>query len=320
MRNHPLPPWTVLLLTLAWMGCPAPYPDGDDDTTPTDDDDDDNTEPPGSAGCGLDPLHEPGGADVAVDAGPDGDGVRNFYLSRPADYDPELPHRLVVGYPGTDWIGEQIQPYLGLEDGQRDDEIFVYLDPLWRDFEGWGNYGGWVLGPYADPADGEQDLVYTEAVLDYLEAHYCIDTERIFATGHSWGGDMAQVVSCFLGDRFRATVPVAANRPYWFEDGGGFIGCEGETAVWTMFGIDDDHFGWQDYPGQYGDECRDFWLAERGCDGDGSYTDLGVGELDECVEYTGCSAGVRYCLYGPETGHQIPTYFSETAMAYFRSF
>lgn len=49
------------------------------------------------------------------------------------------------------------------------------------------------------------------------------DTERVFATGHSWGGDMAQVVSCFLGERFRATVPVAANRPYWFEDGGGLI-------------------------------------------------------------------------------------------------
>lgn len=274
-----------------------------------------------SPGCGEAPLHPAGGVQVMIDAGPAGDGVRGFFLSLPADYDRDRPHRLILGYPGTDWVGEQIQSYLALEDGARGDEIFVYPDPLWRDFPGWGVLGGWVLGPNAAPADGDQDLVFTGAILDYMAANYCVDTSRVFATGHSWGGDMAMVVSCFLGDRFRASVPIAANRPYWFEpDGGGTVRCAGETAVWTMFGAGDDHFDWQDYPGQFGDECRDFWLAESGCAGVDQAVDLGIGAAMECVEYVGCSRPTRYCLYDAAFGHQRPDYFPGAAMQFFRSF
>ncbi len=278
-------------------------------------------EPGMSAGCGKPPLHAAGGVQVSIDAGPAGDGTRGFFLSLPADYDPDQAHRLILGYPGTDWVGEQIQPYLDLEDGAANDEIFVYPDPLWRDFPGWGVLGGWVLGPNAAPADGDQDLVFTGALLDYMEDSYCIDTGRVFATGHSWGGDMAMVVSCFLGDRFRASVPVAANRPYWFEEGGGgVVSCMGETAVWTMFGAGDDHFTWQDYPGQFGDECRDFWLTERGCVGVDAAVDLGIAAAGECVEYTGCAQPTRYCRYDAAFGHQRPDYYPAETMKFFRGF
>lgn len=274
-----------------------------------------------SPGCGKAPLHAAGGVQVTIDAGPEGDGQRGFWLSRPASYDPSVPHKLVVGYPGTDWVGQQIQPYLDLEASAKDDEIFVYPDPLWRDFPGWGTYGGWVLGPHADPANGDQDLVFTSALLDYMEDEYCIDPTRVFVTGHSWGGDMAEVVACFLGDRFRAAVPVAANRPYWFETAPGtFTSCKGATAVWTMFGVADDHFTWQDYPGQFGDEQRDFWLGERGCTGEDAWTDLGIGAAGECRSYEGCSSPVRHCLYGPDTGHQRPGYYPAATMDFFRSF
>ena len=256
-----------------------------------------------------------------LDAGAEGDGLRRFYLSRPADYNPTKPYKLIVGYAGTNWVGDMIAPYLGLESDAvqaADDEIFVYPDPLWRDFDGWGNLGGWLLGPYAVPADGNQDLVFTEAVLDYMESNYCIDRERIFATGHSWGGDMAQVVSCFMGDRFRASVPVAANRPYWFEDGSNSVDCVGETAVWTMFGQNDTHFNSQ----TQGLECRDFWLEARGCDGVDAFTSLNLGDAeDECVEFDGCQVRTRFCLYAAQWGHQIPgDYFASATMEWFRSF
>lgn len=271
---------------------------------------------PSSPGCGKPPPDAADGVNVTIDAGPEGDGQRRFYLRRSPDYDPDVPHRLIFGFPGTDWVGEMIEPYFGLAGAA--DEIFVYPDPLWRDFEGWGTYGGWLLGPYAAPAAGNQDLVFVEAVIDYMETHYCIDPDRVFATGHSWGGDMAQVVACFLADRFTATVPVAANTPYWFMDGGQPIDCPGDTAVWTMFGQADDHFNSQD-PGL---QCRDFWLADRGCTGLDAATPLDLGDApDECVEYQGCAATTRFCLYGPQYAHQIPAdYFAAATMAYFRSF
>jgi polyhydroxybutyrate depolymerase len=239
----------------------------------------------------------------------------------PADYDPEVPHKLVVGYAGTNWVGSQMQPYLDLEWSQPvGDEIFVYLDPLWRDFTGWGELGGWLLGPNAGPADGMQDLVFTEALLDFVQDNYCIDTGRVFATGHSWGGDMAMVASCFLGHRFTASVPVAANEPTWFDAADGWSSCSGNTAVWTFFGIADDHFTWQSYAGEFGEACVDFWVDEGNCDGATSTIDLDIGSGTECVEYTGCDSTTRYCLYGAEFGHQVPDYYAAQTMAFFRGF
>ena len=54
------------------------------------------------------------------------------------------------------------------------------------------------------------DLAFTETLLNHLESSLCIDTDRVFITGHSWGGDMAHVVACFLGDRVAAAAPAAA--------------------------------------------------------------------------------------------------------------
>ena len=133
---------------------------------------------------------------------------------------------------------------------------------------------------------------------------------------------MAQVVSCFLGDRFRASVPVAANRPYWFESSNGEdLQCTGQTAVWTMFGINDEHFSWQSYPGEFGDECRDFWLEENGCESASEYSDLNLGPDFECVEFEGCTTTTRYCLYAAEHGHQIPSdYYAIETMRFFHAF
>lgn len=308
----------LLLLSLA---CAVGPGDVDDDDGGSDDGADDGADsggrPSASAGCGLAPADPSGGVDLTIDAGAAGDGRRGYHLVLPQDYDPDEPHALIIGYPGTDWTGSQIRPYLDLEDGTPG-EIFVYPDPLWRDFDGWGTFGGWVLGPYADPAAGEGDLVFTEVLLDHLEDRYCIDTGRVFLTGHSWGGDMAAVAACFLGDRVTAAVPVAANRPYWFDTGSGVVACSGRAAVWTMFGQADDHFTWQEHPGQFGDEQDAFWRAEHSC-GSGS-EDLGIGAADECVAATDCQVETRYCLYEPSAGHQVPSYFADATMGWFRSF
>ena len=82
------------------------------------------------------------------------EGERGYHLVVPEGYDSNVRSRLIFGYPGTNWVGEQIRPYLGLEAYASANDIFVYPDPLWRDFDGWGNLGGWLLGPHASPAEG----------------------------------------------------------------------------------------------------------------------------------------------------------------------
>lgn len=321
-----------LILSSLFLGCGSQNTPSDTSATDTaetplsdsgglgeDTGQDTDTQPVVSAGCGLEPAWLRGGAQLEFDAGAEGDGVRGAYLVLPSNYDPDVPHRLVFGFPGTNWVGSQIRGYLNLEGQTGQPEIYVYPDPLWRSFQGWGTYGGWVLGPHANPAQGMGDLNFVESLLDHLEETLCIDTERIFATGHSWGGDMAQVVGCFLGDRFTATAPAAANRPYWFETGGGWTGCAGDAAVWTWFGQNDTHFTMQSYPGEFGDQCNEFWLDTYGCD-ENATTDLGYESEGTCVSYGGCESEVRYCLYGPDAGHGIPSYFSAAVMGWFASF
>ena len=201
----------------------------------------------------------------------------------------------------------------------RSDEIMVYPDVLVRDFDGWGRYGGWLLGPHAAPADGMDDILFVRELVHRIGEHYCVDPSRVFATGHSWGGDMAAVAGCFLGDVFRAVAPAAANRPYWFEPVEGEVGCVGSAAVWTFFGVADEHFAAsQDHPGQFGEEQAAFWRAQNGC-GAGEEA-LPVDGGEGCVAYAGCAEETRYCLYGPETGHQIPPYFTDAVLAWFRGF
>ncbi len=273
----------------------------------------------GTAGCGRAPRDAVGGVQVEEAFAPSAGGPRSYFLTLPADYDPDRRHRLIVAYAGTDWSGAMIRPYFDLERGGRADEIVVYPDLFSRDFGAWGRLGGWQLGPHAAPADGMEDIEFTRQLLDRLGARYCLDPGRVFATGHSWGGDMAAVVGCFLGDRFTAVAPAAANRPYWFEPPAGPVGCVGRSAVWTFFGQADGHFAArQPYPGAFGDEQDAFWRAHNAC-GDGR-APLPHGAEGECVAHAGCLAETRYCLYGPETGHQIPPYFTAAVLGWFRGF
>lgn len=274
-------------------------------------------EPIASAGCGTAPPDRRGGVWIdAMDFGPEAGGTRGFYLTVPEGYDPSTPSALILGYPGTDWLGGQIRDYLDIEGAGRGDEIFVYPDPLWRDFGPWGNHGGWQLGMDGFHAAGDEDLVFTAALLDHLEAHYCVDRSRVFVTGHSWGGDMAHVVACLLGDRVRAAAPAAANQPYWFNN---VVDCPGQAAVWTFFGVADDHFDLP-VPGQYGAECRDFWTEQSGCTGVDASAPIDLGPDEQCERYLGCAVETRYCLYGPATRHQIPPYFGDAIMGFFRDF
>ena len=193
---------------------------------------------------------------------------RSFYLSLPKNYTQNERHKLVLVFAGTDSKGFEMKEYIG--DGwssgldgieaQMPKTIFVYPDPKWRYFSGWnGTYGGWLLGPNEHPAKGMEDLYFVDELIDWLIEKYNIDQDRIFATGHSWGGDMTCVVGCFLGNRFRAIAPVAANKPYWFNSNSATSDCKGSPAVWTFYGLDDDYFAdRQSEKGQFGKEQNDF--------------------------------------------------------------
>ena len=261
-------------------------------------------------------------------------GERSFYVSLPDSYSKATKYKLVLVFPGTSTTGLEMKTFVG--DGwngikgleaNMPNTIFVYPDPKWRYFPVWKTTdGGWLLGPFAGAAKGMEDIYFISELLDWIKNNYTIDSERIFATGHSWGGDMTAVVGCFLGNKFRAIAPVAANRPYWFESGSKPLNSVGNPSVWTFFGTDDDHFrGQEPNNGDFGREQNQFWMDKYTCDA--KFLKLNIEPKGESVEYKNCTNTVRFTLYSPnfsgnsdQPGHQPPDFYLSEVPIWFNSF
>lgn len=81
-----------------------------------------------------------------------------------------------------------------------DDYIIVYPD---------GMGGVWESAPYArNKAD---DLAFTKDLLEHIDDTYCIDAERVYASGKSNGGGFVDMLACSdEGDAFAAFAMAAA--------------------------------------------------------------------------------------------------------------
>jgi polyhydroxybutyrate depolymerase len=84
--------------------------------------------------------------------------------------------------------------------------ITVYGQGL-RQLDG-GN--GWATGAPKRDSGEIDDVKYTNDLLDILMSTYCIDSDRIWATGHSNGGGMTALLACDAADRIDAFAAVSA--------------------------------------------------------------------------------------------------------------
>ena len=70
-----------------------------------------------------------------------------------------------------------------------------------------GRRPGWQHAP---GGEGDRDLKFVDAVLDWARARYRIDPARIYAAGHSNGGTFTYVLWTARGDVFAAFAPSAS--------------------------------------------------------------------------------------------------------------
>jgi len=84
---------------------------------------------------------------------------------------------------------------------ERDDFIIVAPD-------GQDRGGGRHFNLTGEPGL-QNDLQMVGALLDRIEAQFCVDTQRLYSTGMSDGGAMSSVLACVSSDRFAAFAPVA---------------------------------------------------------------------------------------------------------------
>lgn len=248
--------------------------------------------PSGSPGCGGDPSAIP--ATLTIE------GVeRDFFYVLPDNYDPEQAYPLVFAWHARGTSGPLAQVYYLVEESSNGQAIFVYPDGL--PIASQGGQTGWNL-----EEDG-YDMVFFDELYAQLTGNLCVDLDRVFSTGHSFGGFMSNSVGCYRGDLFRAIAPVASGGPY--------TACDGPMAAWIAHGTAD-----QTVPFSSGVASYDYWRAQNGCGDDGVATDP-----PQCVIHEDCDAGypIVWCQHDeaqPLNGHGWPTWAGPAIWDFFATF
>ncbi len=117
---------------------------------------------------------------------------REYILNVPANYDNTHPYRLIIAFHELNGNDDEMyrNDYYHLKPLSDDSTIFVAPNGQ----KNGGNCGdasgcGW-------PNSNGSDLALADAVVAELEQNFCIDTNRIFATGWSYGGSMSYKTAC----------------------------------------------------------------------------------------------------------------------------
>jgi poly(3-hydroxybutyrate) depolymerase len=219
-------------------------------------------------------------------------GSRQYILWYPDNYDNNHPYRLVFAFHWMTGSASQVfdcntesikcyttqSPFYGHLKLANDTTIFIAPDGL---NAGWANTNG-------------QDVTFTDDMLKQVSDDLCIDMNRVFTNGFSYGAGMSFALACARPDVFRAVGIYA---------GGQLSGCSGgnsPVAYYATHGLDD---GTLNISG--GRTMRDKFVKLNGCTpqdppepakGSGTHT---------CTTYQGCSEGhpVEWCAFAGSNGH-----------------
>ena len=219
--------------------------------------------------------------------------VRTYVVSIPSNYSASTPQVLVFAFHGMGGSGTVARQYFNIEvsNGRggytNDRAIFVYPDGLAND----GGSTGWSF------TTTSADMAFFDALFAEVMTKYCINTNRVFVTGHSMGAMATNALGCYRGDLIRAIAPVAGMPPMSY--GGGTVTCAGNVGAFIVHGNNDTTVDFT----QGGIATRDFWIARNGCS---TTTVPDSTTPSACVDYQGCQPDlpVIWCVH--TLGHNWP--------------
>jgi polyhydroxybutyrate depolymerase len=129
---------------------------------------------------------------------------RSYLLYVPTSYEPNRPMPLVFNFHGLGSSGIAQFGYTEMA-ALAEKFKFILVAP-----NGLGNSwnGGFCCGDAAE--NGIDDVGFTSDMIDEISSSYCVNSDRVYATGISNGGFMSYRLACDLADRIAAIGPVAA--------------------------------------------------------------------------------------------------------------
>lgn len=243
--------------------------------------------PSPSGGCGRPPRS--GGA-LTIRAG---SLEAPYLLTLPEGYDGSAPVPLVFAFHGRtrshQSMFESDAGQLALELGGRYAVAYVKS-----------------VGPgYDQPKEQRDNLQIFDALYAQLLGSHCIDTEQVFALGHSSGGVFSELLACERAPLLRGIAAVAGAM-VWPE-------CAGRSAALLVHGERDSVVSVS-----RGRAARDRLLIANGC----SEQSAPVGAAG-CVRYAGCASHlpVEWCEHAEptyqDTNHGWPSFASAEIARFF---
>ncbi|GAB7365823.1 hypothetical protein MBLNU230_g7155t1 [Neophaeotheca triangularis] len=220
--------------------------------------------------------------------------TREYTVTIPETYDPTTQHKLIINYHWLDGNMDMVvgANHYGLEEHAAGSAIFVAPNGL---DAGWAN------------VDGE-DLLFTDQIIEEVEAELCVDQSQRFATGFSYGGAMTYAVACDrAGIKHLHSTPVKlsiANDHHYADTftavavlaGALLSGCSaGNDAVpyLGIHGVTDDIL-----PLDRGRELRNTFLSNNDCTGEELPTPAPGSSDYVKTEYTCAVEPVTFITWG----------------------
>jgi polyhydroxybutyrate depolymerase len=199
-------------------------------------------------------------------------GIR-YSVRTPANYDGAVAHPLLLVYPGAGQSRLAIERFTGLTKA--------------------ATAAGLVVAYTDHRRLSLKTLDELAMIPTHIATKWCVDTQRIFLTGHSDGGTAASAIAFREANapRPRAIAPSAAGLRATDLNA---YSCPPALSVMVLHNSNDELF-----PG-FGVQAAQWWATCNGCDL--TKPDRG---FDGCIEYSRCSkhVEVRYCEHAG--GHRL---------------
>jgi predicted esterase len=245
-----------------------------------------------------------------------GGSSREYIIDIPADYDPKHPYRLIFSwhqaygsntgnaigqYPANNGPNFDAQNYAYF--GLRREAMAANAPTIFVAPGGIGNL----------PWDFKRDVVLFDDLLALIDANLCIDDNRVFTTGFSFGAMMSYSLSITRQTKLRAAVTMAPanyNLPNQPTDSNA-----APIAYMGITGMSDGTCPWvNDEAAKRGGKfCALTHAQDNGCTLPATIQTAMVGSKKHlCYDFEGCKAGypVKVCTFD---GAHTPSSISDGA-------
>jgi polyhydroxybutyrate depolymerase len=229
--------------------------------------------------------------------------LRDYEVIVPSSYTPSTPLAVSFVFHGAGGTPADSKGY-GLQKAPGAGPASIFVFPQGVPYQNGGV--GW------DDSCGGYDVAFFDKMLSSLQASYCIDTERVYAAGFSWGCDFATALACCRGNKIRAIAAAScsddfrvAQDPLSYKQSP--CPVRNNAAIRFTHATSGD---WG-YPAPYFATTSKLFQSFNGCSSDSV-----VGNPPQCKTFRGCRSGLVECSYD-NLGHALPASWAADTWSFF---